>query len=127
MDLTARILIPFVLMSLFTILLLNEVFHLRKRIIRNFLILPTRFSVAESNKFKKDIQFATNSIVLNLAYITLSLPATVANFDANFMKAYYLSIYLLCIYIFFMSYAINFYLLLIGNSLFRREFSLSLK
>ena len=127
MDLAVRILVPFIFMSIFTVLLLVEVFRLRTRIIRNFLNVPTTvdllFSVAENNKFQKDIQLAVNSIVLNLSYITISLPATVSNFYANFLLTYYFNFYILCIYILFVSYAINFYLLCITNSLIRRELS----
>ncbi len=126
MDLVIRILVPFAFMSVFTVLLLVEVFRLRARIIRNFLNIPTTvdliFSVAENNKFQKDIQLAVNSIVLNLSYITISLPATVSNFYADYLLVNCYYFYILCIYILFTSYAINFYLLCITNSLIRKEF-----
>ncbi len=54
---------------------------------------------------------------MNLLFALLNLPV-----EIYFFLPYYSDTYTFLLYIFFISYAINFYILLITNSLFRNEF-----
>lgn len=67
-------------------------------------------------KLLKDIKFAISSIVLNVTYFLLALPICIADlkyFNPNEMA------YIILVY--YMIYCANFYILMISNSLFRRE------
>ena len=54
---------------------------------------------------------------MNLLFALLNLPV-----EIYFFLPYYSDTYTSLLYVFFISYAINFYILLITNSLFRKEF-----
>jgi hypothetical protein len=72
-------------------------------------------------RIRKDIKFSITSIFLNVVFIILNLPLCVIyldedNFDKNSVS------YVVSLYLFYTTYAINFYLFLVVNSSFRNEF-----
>ena len=112
MDTINRVLIPFSLMFISSFLLIYCLFKSRTRIVENFL--------AEENKtFYTEIRLATVSISLNLIFLFLNMPFCVISLFPNISNE---NIFLYSYYLFYFSYAINFYILLLSNSLFRDEF-----
>ncbi len=112
MDLAIRVILPFTMMSVLTGLLIKSVFKSRNRIVENFL--------AEQNKtFYKEIRLSFTSILVNLLYIITQLPASIAYYYPQYFSK---NAYNATIYIFFLNYASNFYILLSTNSLFREKF-----
>ena len=117
MDTLNRVVLPFALMLVSTILLIHEIFKSRTRIVENFL--------AEENKtFYHEIRLATTSICLNLIYILLNLPISLIDL---FPSIYNFNRYIYFYYLFYFSYAMNAYILLITNTLFQNEFFILLK
>ena len=110
MDLTNRVLVPFLLMAILSSFLLFSIIRLRIRVAEIFLAKNTK-------SLRRDIKSTASLIFLNLVYVSFSLPLNVAtNFsfsDFNFVLTFY------CLYII---YGINFYLIIFSNSLFRKEF-----
>jgi hypothetical protein len=115
MDLINRVLVPFLLMIIFSILLIHSIFSSSNRILTNY-------TTSENMTFKKDIKLSITSLLLNLFYILLCLPISINDF-VNFTEFYFT----FTLYVFYMSYAVNFYIILISNSLVRREFLILFK
>lgn len=116
MDLLNLTILPFSLMISFSLILLHTIFQSRSRISR----INT---VQDRNRLKKNIKFGISSILINLFFVILHLPICIANFFFEFFHNYYdliLSIY-------YSSYCINFYILFIFNSIFRKEVLLLFK
>jgi len=112
MDIVNRVIIPFGLMLFSSILLIRELFRSRTRIVENFL--------AEENKtFYSEIRLATTCICLNLIFILFNLPISIIDL---FPSLFTINLYLYFFYLFYLSYAINFIILFITNSLFQNEF-----
>jgi hypothetical protein len=78
-------------------------------------------SVREINRLNRDIKFAISLISINFMFILLNLPVEIVNFFPSFNN-YDLNAILS--YVFFLSSGLNFYLLLVTNSLFRKQFVL---
>jgi hypothetical protein len=112
MDLSIRVVVPFVLMISLTILLTYELFKSRRRIVENFL-------AEENQTFYKEIRLAFTSICFNLIYILTQLPISLTIFYSDYFSNLF---YIFTYYIFYLSYAINFYIILVTNSLFRTKF-----
>jgi hypothetical protein len=110
MDLVNFILTPFFLMMLFSSLLIGSIFKARSRIHLNN-------TTSESKRLKQDIKFATSLLSMNLLFIILILPDEI-NLFFTFDRNRYVALADLCD----LSFAINFYLYLLTNSLFRNEF-----
>jgi hypothetical protein len=110
MDLINSTLIPFILMFIFSILLIYTIFKSRLRILR-------LNSAIDRKKLRKDIKFAFTSILLNVTFCIINLPVCVANL-LNDISEYY---YKLLLYLFFISFCINYYILFTFNSVFRKE------
>ncbi len=113
MDIVNRALIPFTLMSLFTLLIIQTVFESRNRVIANY-------TFRQNKTFQRDVKFATTAIILNIVYFLFSLLVSVLFFMRN--HSTHIFVYLFTLYLFYMCYAVNFYLILISNSIFRNEF-----
>ena len=112
MDIVNRVIIPFGLMLFSSILLIRELFRSRTRIVENFL--------AEENKtFYSEIRLATTCICLNLIFILFNLPISIIDL---FPSLFTINLYLYFYYLFYLSYAINFIILFITNSLFQNGF-----
>ena len=112
MDLANRVVIPFSLMFIFTILLIGKIFQSRNKF---------------SNKSKyidktmhRDIRFTITSILLNLIYLSLNLPASVywlmPGARLNTPLLYFLG------YLIYFAYSLDFFLIYMTNSLVRAEF-----
>ncbi len=114
MDLTMRDIIPFVLMSIFSILLILSIFRARMRVRAMVRATPQAGEI-----LKRDIRFSIMIILMNLLFIILSLPIAVVLFFPDYNADY--DTFLLTFYIFYSSYAVNFYVMLITNTLFRNE------
>jgi hypothetical protein len=112
MDLVNCVLAPIFLMILFSLLLIIFIFKSRRRVHLNN-------SDREIERLKRDIKFSISLLSINLLFILLNLPFTIF-----IVLPYYDDdeIFVTLSYICFLSYAINFYLLLLTNSLFRSEF-----
>ena len=89
---------------------------------------PLQFSLLfinfqQSSKFKRDLKFSISSILLNIIYLFLNLPRSLFTlFLTQNQPGLFFTIYF-----FYLSFAANFYLVLVSNSLFRKEFVLFLK
>jgi hypothetical protein len=101
--------LPFLLMFIFSSLLILAIFESRNRVIRN---------IAEQRNFKQDIMFSVTTISLNVIFLILNLPLSIIGFDTTFSNFEFR----LCLYIFLCNYAVNFYVILTTNSLVRKEF-----
>jgi hypothetical protein len=109
MDIVNRIIIPTVLMILSSIIFLNSIWNLNQRIAQNF---------GTNQNYKKQISRIISLIILNISYIIFSLPISISAFfySPNDIE------FLVCFYLRFISYSINFYIIIFTNSLFRQEF-----
>lgn len=113
MDLINRAVVPFVLMILSTILLTHSIFKSRHR------ISGTGVNESDRKRFRKDLKFTITSIFLNLVYIFLQMPVSITIFFPN----YWISpVYVFSLFLFYASYAVNFYTIITFNSIVRNEF-----
>ena len=99
---------PFLLMFIFSSLLILAIFQSRNRVMRN---------IAEQRNFKQDVMFSVTSISLNIIFLILNLPMSLIEFSTSFSNFEFR----FCLYIFLCNYAINFYVILLTNSLVRKE------
>jgi len=103
--------IPYVLMVLCTLLLCLTIFKSRRR--------------TEANKnIRRDVKFTITSISLNVAFIILTFPISIANF---FGTTFVGTVFKFCNLLFFFSYTLNFYFLVAFNSIIRKEMLIFLK
>ena len=114
MDVINCIFVPFLLITLISITIIGSIFMAKKRVKFNN-------SAREINRLNKDIKFAKSLISINFLFILLNLTVEILNFFPSFNN-YDLNAILS--YVFFLSSALNFYLLLVTNSLFRKQFFL---
>jgi hypothetical protein len=113
MDSINRVFIPFSLMLICSFLLINNIFKSRTRIVENFL--------AEENRtFYAEIRLSTVSLSLNLIFLFLNIPFCVIRYVPSYFSN--VNLFLYSYYLFYFSYSINFYILLLSNTLFRSEF-----
>lgn len=108
MDLVNRAMVPFLLMIISSIMLTYSLFSSRKKI-----------ASADTKRLRKDLKFTTSSIFLNLVYIFLQMPVSVTIFMPNYWES---TLYVFSLYLFYASYSVNFYIMLIFNSIFRQQF-----
>jgi hypothetical protein len=109
-DLTNRVILPFVLMMMFSILIIYTIFKSRSRMTSNTRVNRT---------FRKDIRFSLISISLNVSYIVFSLPISIILLQPNFRLN---PMIIFFIFIYYIAYSANFYLIFLANSLFRGGF-----
>lgn len=114
MDLTNRVLTPCLLTTVTTVLLILTIFRIRKKANRH-VIVDSR----SCNNTKKDVKFTITSICINLFYIFLTLPLPIYNIFSDYFSDFAFSF---AFYLFSLTYSINFYVFLLFNSLFRKEF-----
>jgi len=81
--------------------------------------MNTFYSEREREKFKKDVYLSIISILFNLIQYSFNIPIIIILFIFHDNES---TIYFLGSNIFYLSYAFNFYFLLIVNSLFRENF-----
>jgi hypothetical protein len=68
-------------------------------------------------KGKKFVLFRKNNSIKILLFVLLNLPVEIYLF-----LPFYIDTYTFLVYIFYISYGVNFYILLVTNSLFRKQF-----
>ena len=110
-DLINRVIIPSLLMIIFSLLITRTIFTSRNRLISS--------SSSNNRTFRKDVRFSLIIIILNISYILFSLPVSILVLFSN----YWLNpFYIFFTFFYFLSYSINFYLMFSVNSLFRGAF-----
>ena len=117
MDLANLLIFPSILILIFSILLGIEVIKSRNRILDNFL-------KEENECFFKNLSFTISSIVLNIIYLLLVIPFAIYSFLPNYAE---INGFIFSYYLFYLTFSINFYILFISNSFFRKESILFLK
>jgi hypothetical protein len=110
-DTANRLILPFIAMLICDVLLIYTIYKSR----RNMLTSNSR----SNETLKKDIKFAVTSIFLNFVYILLNIPIIL--FFTLFSNAN-ITFYYFTFYIWYLCYAVNFYLILFSNNLVRKEF-----
>jgi len=109
MDAIHRLILPFILLTIFSALLIGSIFRSRRRV---------SDSVNEnSQQLKRDVRFAICTFSMNLLFMALNLPLSII----QFLPSYSILSWSLTFYLFYLSYGTNFYVLLITNSIFRKE------
>ncbi len=108
MDTIHRVVLPFLLMVIFSSLLIGSIFISRRRV---------SDSVNENKRLKRDVRFAISSFSMNLLFMVLNLPLSMVQLFPNYSNIAYLSTF----YLFYFSYGVNFYVLFLTNSIFRKE------
>ena len=91
MDLAHRVIIPFILMVISSILLIESIRKVR---------LPISGSRRQDRRLKKDIRFAITSILLDCIYLVLSLPISIYIFTPDYFNSI---IYLFLFYVYYSS------------------------
>jgi hypothetical protein len=118
MDIVNCVLVPFIIMISFASLLIGAIFKVRRRVNSNN-------NEREKRRLKQDIKFVISLLTMILFFIILQSPIEYATFLPGFPIS---DIYILTSYAYFLTYSINFYILILTNNLFRKEFfSLFLK
>jgi len=110
-DLANLLIFPSTLILIFSILLGVEVIKSRSRILDNFLKEENEF-------FFKNLSLTISSIVLNIIYLLLVTPISIYSFLPDLTET---NGFVFSYYLFYLTYSINFYVLFISNSLFRKE------
>lgn len=110
LDLSNRVIMPSVLMILFSLLIILTIFRSRQRVSVN---------IQANRTLKRDIRFALLSIFLNLVYIAFSLPVSIL---VLFPFYYNNEFYVFFTFVYFVAYSANFYLMIFVNRLFREKF-----
>lgn len=108
-DLLQSTVLPFILMVVFSLLLMHTIFQSRLRILR-----MTR--QLDRSRLKKDIKFAITSITLNALFIVLNLPLNVfelMKINSDLREYFY--------FVFFFGSCVNFHVLFFSNPIFRKE------
>ncbi len=110
LDLINREILPGSLMILFSFMLVLAVFTSSSRVAH---------SINDQNRLKRDVKLAINCFFMNFMFILLQTPTSTAFFFPDLFSQN--MIFLPVTYIFFLSYGINFYIIFVCNSTFRRE------
>lgn len=114
MDTANRIIVPFLVITGCSISLLVSIVRIKIRISRNF-------GQNNHQNLSRDIQLVFSLLFLNTVFILLNVPVVVSIYysfsDFGFV---------LTLYIFYSTYAVNFYIIFLTNSVFRKEFLLFL-
>ena len=111
MDLVIRVAVPFLFMFLNSFFLLVSIHRLRQRIAENF----RRNS---NQNYINNIKLLISLFILNVTYIISALPVSIVSVYFPFTDVYFIG----TLYLNYVSYTINFYIIILTNSLFRKEF-----
>jgi len=114
MDFVNRSVMPSMLMMIATLLLIKSIRNSRQRT-RSYLIDKQQIRFHK----RRDIQLAISSVVLNLVYVFFTLPLPVSLLFGDKTNSDF--IILIAYNMFCLSYGLNFYIIFISNSLFRKE------
>jgi hypothetical protein len=110
MDMTMRDILPFTLIFFFSILLIMSIFRARRRV--------KGTTSDQARRLVRDIRFSVMTLLMNFFLIILSLPFSIILLVPNYKQDLAFDI---LFYLFYFSYGVNFYVMLITNSLFRNE------
>lgn len=110
MDLINCVLLPICLMLCFSILLILAIFRSRAH------VQHSNKSSNEHRNLKKEIKMSISILLLNLFFALVNIPIEIILFLPNYLSFQFV------INIYFLSYSLNFYILVLVNSLFRKEF-----
>lgn len=111
MDLINRGTVPILLMIVLSIMLIYYIKTSSKRVISDF-------NHKENKIHNRNIRFSITSVYINIFYMALNLPLLIDIFIPN----YYESIeFLFFFYLYYLSYAFNFYIILVTNRFFRKQ------
>ena len=114
MDLINRVLLPFIFMVFFSVLLIYLIFKSRRNVMNSFIS-------SQSKKFQKVKRLAITSMLMNIAFVLLEMPVAITQFINNTTTVW--TVYdQFTFYLFYMSHAVNFYVMFFSNLLFRRKF-----
>ena len=102
MDAIHRLILPFILLFILSALLIGSIFGSRRRV---------SDSVNENRQLKRDVRFAISKFSMNLLFMALNLPLSIIQFLPSYSMISWSSTF----YLFYLSYGINFYVLLITN------------
>ena len=109
MDTGNRIILPVLIITICSITLFVSIIRIRVRIMENF-----RHNNHEN--IKKDIRLVFSLILLNTVFVLLNVPnAVFIYFSFSDFE------FVFTLYIFYSTYACNFYIILFTNTLFRKE------
>jgi len=106
-----RFFFPLLLIFTFTVLLVCSYYKSNSR-------MSTFYTDKERKMFKKDVHISIMSIFYNIIQFSFNLPLNLLYFGYKQNT----TLLLFSFYIFYLSYAFNFYFILTSSSLFRREF-----
>ena len=107
-----RILLPLILIIFFSTILIYKILTIKER-------MKIFYSKRERIQFKKDVHLSINSILFNFIQYSFNIPFICEIFISNDTHS---PVFFFCLNIFVLSFAFNFYFLLIVNSLFRKDF-----
>lgn len=113
-DLVNRVVVPFFIMLINSFLLLVSIHRMKQRISENF-------KRNSNQNYLTNIKLLFSLFILNITYIVSALPVSIVfpDFtDISFIGTLYLN---------YASYSLNFYIIVLTNSLFRKEFFLIFK
>jgi hypothetical protein len=113
LDLTNRMILPSLLMIIFSISIIVTIFKSRLRMMSSNLNDNNRMLLM------KDVRFGMTSICLNFFYILFSLPISILFLLPNYWSSPF---YVFIFVVFFSAYSVNFYLMFAINRLFRKCF-----
>lgn len=111
-DTLNRLIIPVILITVFTVLLIVSIVQSSQR------VTASLSTTNQIRRDKRDKRIAILLIFVNIFYVLLDLPLSVTTAYLPFTRFYFI----ITFYVFYMSFVVNFYLILITNSLFRTEF-----
>jgi hypothetical protein len=110
LDLANYVMMPFILMVIFSFLIICTIFQSRRTVFLN--------RIANRN-LNRDIKFSLTCLILNILYLTLNMPNAIINlFSINYSNILFSFTY----YLFFLSYAVNFYIVILTNTKIRKQF-----
>ena len=110
MDAVNRVALPILIMLTSSLILFVSILRMQTRIEENF-------QSKKSKSLRNQIRLLVTLILLNLTSIVLTIPcAMIENSDQTSVYFYFY------MYLWFVSYACNFYIIFATNSLFRKQF-----
>ena len=113
MDLINAVLLPYIIMSICTGLLIYKIFVSRKK-----LYSKNRSTI----RFRKDLRISITSIILNLFYLVFNLPYTISIIVIHEIRIENETLYYFFNYLTGLGIGMDFFILIATNSLVRSEF-----
>jgi hypothetical protein len=104
-DLVNFVLLPFLIIICFSSLLIGSIYKVRRKVRLNN-------SGREIKRIRKDIKFVISLLTMNLLFILLNLPLEIDLFLTYYNNN---AMYAILTYVFYLSYAVNFYCILSTN------------